>query len=57
MQNPMFPMLGAAGSTYARSVPPKLAGPAAYPDPGLVFDSIFAREEYTKHPNNVSSIL
>ncbi|KAH6670320.1 linoleate diol synthase [Plectosphaerella plurivora] len=55
--NPMFPRLGAAGSTYARSVPPKVDGLGALPDPGLVFDSIFAREEYTKHPNNVSSIL
>lgn len=31
--------------------------PGALPDPGLIFDSLFARNTYTKHPNNVSSIL
>lgn len=27
------------------------------PDPGLIFDSIFARETFKPHPNNVSSIF
>ncbi|KAF3349813.1 hypothetical protein VD0002_g6481 [Verticillium dahliae] len=55
--NPLYPWLGAAGQTYARSVAPKKPTLAALPDPGLIFDSVFARNEYTKHPNNVSSIL
>ncbi|KAF2474572.1 putative fatty acid oxygenase PpoC [Lindgomyces ingoldianus] len=55
--NIMFPHLGAANTPYARSVQPKTIQPGALPDPGLVFDSIFARNTFTKHPNNVSSIL
>lgn len=29
----------------------------ALPDPELIFDSIMARKQYRKHPNNVSSVL
>jgi hypothetical protein len=29
----------------------------ALPDPGLIFDAVFARKTFRKHPNNVSSIL
>jgi len=46
-----------ANTTYARSVQPKTIQPGALPDPGLIFDRIFARHQFTKHPNNVSSIL
>jgi linoleate 10R-lipoxygenase len=53
----MYPHLGAANTPYARSVQPKTITPGALPDPGLVFDAVFARHEFTKHPNNVSSIL
>lgn len=53
----MYPQLGAAGSTYARTCIAKKTNLGALPDPGLIFDSIFARTEYTKHPNNVSSVL
>ena len=31
--------------------------PGALPDPGLIFDCLFARTSFKKHPNNVSSIL
>lgn len=57
--NPLFPQVGAAGTTYARSVRPTIMPPGALPDPGLIFDSVMRRSSsgYKKHPNNVSSIL
>lgn len=57
--NPLFPQLGAAGMTYARSVRPTIMPQGALPDPALVFDSVMKRpaNSYKKHPNNVSSIL
>lgn len=55
--NIMYPHLGAANTPYARSVQPKTIAPGALPDPGLIFDSVFARHAFTKHPNNVSSVL
>ncbi|KAL8369574.1 hypothetical protein RB595_000077 [Gaeumannomyces hyphopodioides] len=57
--NVMLPSLGAAGSTYARSVLPTIAPPGALPDPNTIFDAIMGRtsETFRKHPNNVSSIL
>ncbi|KAK7937986.1 heme peroxidase [Apiospora aurea] len=55
--NPMNPMLGAAGSTYARSCRPGINTLGAMPDPELIFDSIMCRRQYRKHPNNVSSVL
>ncbi|KAI0018620.1 linoleate diol synthase [Xylariomycetidae sp. FL0641] len=55
--NPMNPQLGAAGSTYARTCRPSIMPPGAQPDPGLIFDSVMARNQYRKHPNNVSSML
>ncbi|KAK7510648.1 fatty acid oxygenase [Phyllosticta citriasiana] len=55
--NIMYPHLGAANTPYARSVQPKTIQQGALPDPGLVFDAVFAREEFREHPNKVSSIL
>lgn len=57
--NPLFPSMGAAGTTYARSVRPTIMPPGALPDPGLVYDTVMKRAEsgYRKHPNNVSSVL
>lgn len=57
--NPLYPQMGAAGTTYARSVRPTIMSPGALPDPGLIYDSIMRRSSagYKKHPNNVSSIL
>jgi hypothetical protein len=53
----IFPKLGAANTPYARSVQPKTMQPGALPDPGLLFDSILARDEFKPHPNKVSSIF
>ncbi|ROV91089.1 hypothetical protein VPNG_09932 [Cytospora leucostoma] len=57
--NPLYPQMGAAGTTYARSVRPTVMPPGALPDPGLIYDSVMKRPSsgYRKHPNNVSSIL
>ncbi|KUI59129.1 Linoleate 10R-lipoxygenase [Cytospora mali] len=57
--NPIFPQMGAAGTTYARSVRATIMAPGAPPDPGLIYDSVMRRSSsgYKKHPNNVSSIL
>ena len=56
-QNILFPQLGAAGTTYARSVRPSIMPPGALPDPNLVYDAVMKRGEFRKHPNNVSSVL
>lgn len=37
----MYPRLGAAGSSYARSVMPKTALPRVLPDPSTIFDGLF----------------
>lgn len=44
---------------YARTVKPATVQSATLPDPGVVFDSIFARKEENKtpHPNRISSVL
>ncbi|KAI1880063.1 hypothetical protein JX265_001684 [Neoarthrinium moseri] len=56
--NIMYPQLGAAGSHYARSVNSQHAHTRALPDPGLVFDTVLAREGAARpHPNKVSSTL
>ncbi|KAI0146243.1 linoleate diol synthase [Xylariaceae sp. FL1272] len=54
--NPMNPMLGAAGSTYARTCRPSIQV-GAMPDPELIYESVMKRTTYKKHPNNVSSVL
>ena len=56
--NIMYPHLGAAGSSYARTVTPQTLTPAVKPDPSLLFDTIFARQEKIKeHPTEISSVL
>ncbi|KAI1960198.1 hypothetical protein LOZ58_003917 [Ophidiomyces ophidiicola] len=55
--NPLFPKLGAANTPYARSIIPSTVQPGALPDPGLIFDSIFARQKFKPHPNGVSSVF
>jgi hypothetical protein len=56
--NVMYPHLGKAGSYYARTVSPKTLQPGVQPDPGLIFDSIFAaRKDRREHPNRISSML
>src|ERR1700744_1296013 len=56
--NIMYPHLGKAGSYYARTVTPQTLKPGVLPDPGVIFDAIFAREEEPReHPNKISSML
>ncbi|RDW83399.1 hypothetical protein BP5796_04890 [Coleophoma crateriformis] len=56
--NIMYPNLGKAGSAYARSVQPKTQLSATLPDPGLVFDTLLARNEgFREHPTKISSML
>ncbi|GIK07559.1 hypothetical protein Aspvir_003225 [Aspergillus viridinutans] len=55
--NPTLPWLGAANTEYARTTEPSHMKPASLPDPGLIFDSIFARDTFKPHPNKVSSIF
>ncbi|WEW59149.1 hypothetical protein PRK78_004618 [Emydomyces testavorans] len=47
--------LGAANTPYARSIIPSTVQLGALPDPGIIFDSIYAREKFKPHPNGVSS--
>ncbi|KAF1839413.1 heme peroxidase [Decorospora gaudefroyi] len=55
--NILYPNLGKAGSYYARSVVPQRSPPAALPDPGDIFDALFARRGPAKeHPAQFSSI-
>lgn len=55
--NPTLPWLGAANTPYARSIAPSTIQPGALPDPGLIFDSLFARDKFRPHPNKVSSLF
>ncbi|SMR63435.1 unnamed protein product [Zymoseptoria tritici ST99CH_3D1] len=55
--NILYPDLGKSGSYYARSVVPERSPPAALPDPGDIFDALFARKGLAKeHPTQFSSI-
>jgi linoleate 10R-lipoxygenase len=54
--NIMYPHIGAANTPYARTVAPETIQPGALPDPGLVFDTLFAREKFESHPNKNSSM-
>ncbi|GME25196.1 Psi-producing oxygenase A [Neofusicoccum parvum] len=56
--NIMYPQLGAAGSNYARSVPGTHLRSTILPEPGLIFDSLLARDGLAReHPTKVSSTL
>ncbi|KIW60956.1 hypothetical protein PV05_01130 [Exophiala xenobiotica] len=56
--NIMYPHLGKAGSSYARTVTPQTLQPGVLPDPGVIFDAVFARgDEPREHPNKISSML
>ncbi|KAG8625209.1 hypothetical protein KVT40_006960 [Elsinoe batatas] len=55
--NIMYPHIGAANTPYARTVIPETIQTGALPDPGLIFDSLFARETFRPHPNKNSSII
>lgn len=55
--NLLFPQIGAAATPYGRSVKPSLVGNNALPDPGVIFDSIMARDQPKPHENGISSVL
>ncbi|KAJ5748816.1 uncharacterized protein N7511_010512 [Penicillium nucicola] len=55
--NPTLPWLGAANTPYCRTIPPLTIQPSGLPDAGLIFDTLFARQEFTPHPNKVSSVF
>ncbi|KAK2858498.1 hypothetical protein FQN49_004674 [Arthroderma sp. PD_2] len=51
------PSIGAAGTTYAKTVQPRSIQPVNQPDPGVLFDSLMARDEFEPHPSQISSML
>ena len=55
--NILYPHIGAANTPYARSVQPRAIQPAALPDPGVLFDSLLARQKDEPHPGGISSML
>ncbi len=56
--NPHFPNLGKAGSSYSRNVQSTTAMPdIEQPDPALVFDSLLRREAFVEHPAGNSSLM
>ncbi|KAK2779959.1 hypothetical protein FQN53_001190 [Emmonsiellopsis sp. PD_33] len=55
--NILWPQIGIAGSSYARTVQSKVVQPGELPDPGTLFDSLLARKEFKPHPNKISSML
>ncbi|KIV87049.1 hypothetical protein PV11_02620 [Exophiala sideris] len=56
--NILYPHLGKAGSNYARTVTPQTLKPGVLPDPGVIFDAVFARgDKPREHPNQISSML
>ncbi|EFR03879.1 hypothetical protein MGYG_06878 [Nannizzia gypsea CBS 118893] len=55
--NILRPAVGVAGSTYAKTVQPKSMQPVNLPDPGVLFDSLMARESFEPHPSQISSTL
>ena len=55
--NLMAPMVGAANTPYARTVRPQTLQPMDRPDPGDLFDSLMARDEFEPHPAKLSSML
>ncbi|KAK5077874.1 hypothetical protein LTR64_003725 [Lithohypha guttulata] len=56
--NVLYPQLGKAGQPYARTVKPLTLKQGVSPDPGVLFDSLMARNgEPKEHPNRISSML
>ncbi|TNY23059.1 linoleate diol synthase [Rhodotorula diobovata] len=51
------PALGAAGTPYARTVPPCHPKMPNAPDAGVVFDALLRRREFRPHPSGISSLL
>lgn len=55
--NPILPQMGAANTPFSRSIVPDTMQRGALPDPELIFDSLFAREEFKPHPTGTSSVF
>ncbi|KAH8810840.1 putative fatty acid oxygenase PpoA [Xylogone sp. PMI_703] len=55
--NLLLPDLGRADTPYARTGKPQGIQNVALPDPGDVFDMLFARSEKKSHPNKLSSLF
>lgn len=57
--NIQAPMLGAAGTPYARSAKPELLQNISLPTASDIFDELMARptDKFEPHPNGVSSVL
>ena len=56
--NIMYPHMGEAGCSYARTVSPQTLQPGALPDPGVIFEAIYKRGETPReHPSKISSML
>ncbi|KAI0112924.1 linoleate diol synthase precursor [Daldinia grandis] len=53
------PAMGAANTRYTRTTPAKVFQGPDLPDPGLIYDSIMARDRasFHEHPNKISSVL
>ncbi|KAF3061010.1 Linoleate diol synthase [Daldinia childiae] len=53
------PAMGAANTRYTRTTPAKVFQGPNLPDPGLIYDSIMARDRasFREHPNKISSVL
>ncbi|KAI4156503.1 MAG: hypothetical protein LQ340_000229 [Diploschistes diacapsis] len=51
------PSLGAAGTSYARTVRPQTSQYPARPDPGVIFDTVLVRKQFKPHPTKISSML
>jgi len=50
------PTLGAAGTPYARTVPPCHPKMPNAPDAGVVFDALLRRREFRPHPSGISCV-
>ncbi|BGP18046.1 hypothetical protein JCM10213_008418 [Rhodosporidiobolus nylandii] len=55
--NPINPLLGAAGTPYARSVAPCHPKNPQLPSPEVVFDALLKRDSFKPHPSGISSLL
>lgn len=56
--NIRIPDLGRSGTPYARIAKPVMLQNIALPDPGVIFDSLLARDiTFQPHPNKISSML
>ncbi|SNX87067.1 putative dioxygenase Ssp1 [Melanopsichium pennsylvanicum] len=51
------PKLGASNQPYSRNVPRLHPQMVNLPDPGTVYDLLFARDSFEPHPSGISSLL